>query len=106
VPSQTPFVPQVVAPASLHLPCGSAALAATGVHIPAVVGEALHDMQVPVHAFAQQTPCWQKPELHSAAEPHMLPVALRPHTPPLQTAGDTQSALVAHGILHFVAPHT
>jgi hypothetical protein len=63
-------------------------------------------MQVPVHAFAQQTPCWQKPELHSAAEPQALPFALRAHAPPMHTVGDAQSALVVQTTLQALAPHT
>jgi hypothetical protein len=55
---QEPSVPQgLVLPTSVHWVSGSAP-AATGVQVPLVAARA-HDMQVPVQAALQQTPCAQ-----------------------------------------------
>jgi len=60
-------------------------------------------MQVPVQALLQQTPCWQKPEAHSAAVEQEVPGVFRVQTPALQMYGDTQSALVEHDVSQAVA---
>jgi hypothetical protein len=46
-----------------------------------------------VHALAQQTPCAQKPELHSAPAPHVAPIGFLPQLMLLQLFGDVQSVL-------------
>ena len=63
-PLHDPSVPQVAAPESAHWFSGSV-LAGMAVQTPRVPSSA-HDMQMPVQAPAQQTPCWQEPEAHSA----------------------------------------
>jgi len=64
-------------------------------HTPADAVSA-HDLQMPVHAVWQHTPCSQKPERHSFLLAQMAPFALRPQKPPVQTAGGRQSAFVVH----------
>ena len=54
-----------------------------GEQVPALP-ERAHDMQVPVQALLQQTPCWQKPEAHSAAVVQAVPGVFRVQTPELQ----------------------
>jgi hypothetical protein len=60
-----------------------AAPAKIGEQVPALP-ERAHDMQVPVQALLQQTPCWQKPEAHSAAVVQAVPGVFRVQTPELQ----------------------
>ena len=67
---RAPFVPQVVAPASLHWLSGSAP-AGTATQVPTEPAR-LHALQVAAQAVAQQTPCAQKPELQ------VLPRRARP----------------------------
>jgi hypothetical protein len=55
-------------------------------HTPADAVSA-HDLQMPVHAVWQQTPCSQKPERHSFLFVQIAPGALRPQKPPVHTAG-------------------
>lgn len=50
-----------------------------------------HDVHVPRHALAQQTPCSQKPVAHSLAAPQATPLPLSTQAVPLQVAGETQS---------------
>ncbi len=103
VPSHRPFVPQLVPPASVHWVAGVGAVAAgTGEQVPALPLTA-HDMQVPVQALVQQTPCWQKPLAHSAAVVHAVPGVFSVQTPTLQMYGDTQSALAEQDDLQAVA---
>ena len=84
VPSQRPLVPQLVPPASVHWVAGvGAVLAGTDEQVPAVP-ETAQDMQVPVQALLQQTPCWQKPEAHSAAVVQGVPGVFNVQTPELQ----------------------
>ena len=54
-----------------------------------------HDLQVPLHAVAQQTPCAQNPEAQSPAPLHGVPGGFGPQLPVTQTAPPTQSALLA-----------
>lgn len=79
--------------------------------MPAVIGEqvpalpllTLHDMQVPVQALLQQTPCWQKPEAHSAAVVHAVPGVFKMQTPELQMYGEMQSEVAVQEVLQAVA---
>lgn len=83
-PSQSPLVPQPVAPVAVHCVAGVGAEAAgTLVQVPAVPPFA-HDMHVPVQALLQQTPCWQKPEAHSAAVVQVVPGVLSTQAPVVQ----------------------
>jgi hypothetical protein len=63
------------------------------VQVPTLPGTA-HDLQVPVQVPPQQTPCSQKPELHSGAPPHAAPIGFLPQLPLLQVFGAMQSASV------------
>jgi hypothetical protein len=75
------------------------------VHIPTLAGTA-HDLQVPVQAVPQQTPCSQKLELHSAALPQVAPIGFLPQLPVTQLFGGRQSRSAAQIVLHFPSlPH-
>jgi len=88
-PSQVPSVPQLGAPLSVHWPSGSWPTG-TSVQVPALPDRA-QERQVPVQLELQHTPCWHRPESHSAAPPHTAPSGFFEHTPPLHTLGETQS---------------
>jgi hypothetical protein len=92
LPSQVPSVPQVAAPASVHWFNGSWP-AGTVEQVPPVPVRA-HDRQVPVQAVLQQTPCAQKPLLHSVPPAHAAPSGLSPQLDAVQTFPLVQSALV------------
>ena len=63
-----------------------------------------HDLQMPVQAVWQQTPCSQKFDWHSSLLAQMAPGGLRPQDPPLQLAGGRQSASAVHDPLQAAAP--
>jgi hypothetical protein len=69
------------------------------------VAESEHDWQVPLQFELQHTPWAQKPERHSMPSLHVLPSPLRPHEPPVQTAGAAQSASDEHAALQTAPPH-
>jgi hypothetical protein len=96
-----PSVPQVEAPWSAHWLNGSAP-GATEAQVPTVPVSA-HDRQMPAHAVAQQTPCSQKSELHSAAAVQLAPTGFLPQLPLRQVFGVVQSAVVPH-IMRQAAP--
>jgi hypothetical protein len=102
-PSHRPLVPQAAAPASAHWASGSCP-AGTLVQVPALPASA-HDWHVPVHAVAQQTPCWQLPDAQSPGPTQVVPSAPPAQLPgtqqmvPLQVAGAAQSAFVAQLVL-------
>ena len=79
--------------------------AGTGEQVPVVPASA-QDMQVPVQAALQQTPCAQKLDTQDAAEVQGAPGGSLPQLPPVQTLGDTQSALVVQVALHAAVPQT
>jgi hypothetical protein len=58
-----------------------------------------------VQGVLQQTPWAQKAELHSTPVAQARPLALSPHDPLVQTAGDAQSASAVQVPLHTAAPH-
>jgi hypothetical protein len=93
-----PSVPQVLGPESAHWFSGSV-LAGMAVQTPRVLVSA-QDMQIPVQEPAQQTPCWQEPDAHSALAAQSAPMTFLPQIVPLQTLPFEQSALVAHAALH------
>jgi hypothetical protein len=105
LPSHMPSVPQVDAPWSAHWLKGSAP-AATDAQVPTVPVR-LHDRQMPAQAVAQQTPCSQKPELHSPAAPQVAPIGFLPQLPARQVFGLVQS-LVAVQVVRQAppVPHT
>jgi hypothetical protein len=82
-------VPQVVAPLSVHWLSGSVPTGAS-VQVPRLPASA-HDRQVPVQLEPQQTPCWQRPDAHSAAAVQAWPSGFFEHWPALQTLGAAQS---------------
>ncbi len=94
LPSQSPSVPQVARPLSVHWP-GRAVPAGTAVQRPALCGTA-HDMQVPEQAVWQQIPCWHRFELQSSLVVHEALTGFLPQLPLLQTLPPSQSALVVH----------
>jgi len=53
-----------------------------------------HDMQFPVHAVRQQTPCAQNPLLHSLPAVQTAPSGFRPQLDAVQTLPVVHSALV------------
>jgi hypothetical protein len=55
---QNPVLPQLAAPWLVQTPAGSAAPFGTAEQVPTPPARA-HDIQVPVQAVAQQTPCAQ-----------------------------------------------
>jgi hypothetical protein len=95
-PLQDPSVPQLEEPASAHWFSGSM-LAGTAVQTPRLPARA-HDVQIPVQAPAQQTPCWHDPEAHSVPAAQSAPFTFLPQIVPLQTLPPEQSALVAHAV--------
>jgi hypothetical protein len=103
-PSHWPSRRQLAGPSSGQRLPGSVPPAGTGLHWPSDV-DSPHDMHVPLHADWQHTPCAQKPDWHSIASAHVWPIPLRPHDPPLQTAGGEQSELLVHVARHAPTPH-
>jgi hypothetical protein len=104
-PSHSPSVRQPDAAVIAHwLRAAGAWPAGTGEQVPADPVSA-QDMQVPVQAVSQQTPCAQKPETHDAAVVQAAPGGSLPQLPLLQTLGATQSALVVQVALQELVPH-
>jgi len=96
-------VPQLAAPLSVHWPAGSAAPAGTALQVP-LVAASEQDMQVPVQGLPQQTPWAHWPDRHSVPAWQTAPLGLRPQDPPLQVAGDAQSASAAQVDLQAFRP--
>jgi hypothetical protein len=105
LPLQVPSVPQLEALLSVHWFIGSMP-PGIGVQAPRVAVSA-HDIHVPVHAVAQQTPCWQNPDAHSAFAVQATPARRLPQVVPLHTLTPLQLAFVVHDIRHWpFVPHT
>ena len=103
-PSQVPSVPQDAAPLSAHWASGSLP-AGTFVHVPRLPWTA-HERQVPLHALAQQMPCWHMPELQSPSDPQTAPIGAFPQLLFVHTLPGLQSASVLHVVRHWpVVPH-
>jgi hypothetical protein len=112
LPSQRPFVPQVDGSVAGHC-------AATVGATPAGICEQVprlpaseQDIQVPLQALAQHTPCWQKPELHSAAEAQAFPCGFFVQRLLMQKFDVAQSVSAVQVVLqtllavsHWYAPH-
>ena len=97
-------MPQLDAPESAHWFSGSV-LAGIAVQTPRLPVSP-HDVQIPVQAPAQQTPCWHEPEAHSLAAAHVTPLTFLPQMVPLQTLPFEQSVLAAQAVLQVpVVPH-
>jgi hypothetical protein len=60
------------------------------VQVPALPASA-HERQVPVQLELQQTPCWHRPDAHSAPAVQTTPSGFFEHWPALQTLGAAQS---------------
>jgi hypothetical protein len=104
-PSQVPSVPQPGAPVSAHWASGSWP-DGTLLQVPALPDSA-HDLQSPVQAVPQQTPCWQKPDAQSVAAPQAAPSGCRPQLPAVQTFPVVQSLLVPQAVRQLPeVPHT
>jgi hypothetical protein len=58
------------------------------------------DMQVPVQAVAQQTPCAQWVDMQSALAEQLAPGGFRPQLPPLQELPVEQSVSAVQTVLH------
>jgi hypothetical protein len=95
-PSQDPSVPQLGMPLFAHCSSGSAPTG-TNVQVPALPASA-HERHVPVQVDPQQTPCWHRPEAHSAALVHAAARGFFEHCPALQMLGAAQSASLAHAV--------
>ena len=92
-------MPQLDAPWSLHWFNGSCPAGTVEQVPPVPVSE--HDMQLPVHAVLQQTPCAQVDDAHSLPAVHGAPGGLGPQLPFTHAAPATQSAAVAQVDRHF-----
>jgi hypothetical protein len=102
LPSQNPSVPQLAVPWSEQRDMMSAAPTARLLQTPRD-GLSAHDLQIPVQAVWQQTPCSQKVDRHSSLLAHRAPFCLRPQKPPVQVAGGRQSASAVHDALQAAA---
>ena len=99
-PAHLPLVPQLAAPWSLQLPAGSGSPVGTAVQRPSEPASA-HERHDPVQAVAQQIPCAQVAETHSALSEQEAPLGLRPHELVVQAFPVEHSALVAQEAKHF-----
>ena len=97
-------MPQLDAPWSLHWFNGSCPAGTVEQVPPVPVSE--HDMQLPVHAVLQQTPCAQNPLLHSLPAMQAAPSGLRPQLDAVQTLPLVQSVDVVQLAWHIPLPHT
>ena len=99
-PAQRPLVPQLAAPWSLQPPAGSGVPVGTSVQRPSepVSAQERHD---PVQAVAQQIPCAQVADEHSALVAQEAPFGLRPHELAVQAFPVEHSALVAQEAKHL-----
>jgi hypothetical protein len=66
-----------------------------------------HDRQMPSQAVLQHVPCWQRPELHSAAAVHAPPSGFFPQLVAMQVLGEVHSSSFEQTIWQTpFAPHT
>jgi hypothetical protein len=102
-PLHIPSVPHVVDTVVAHCVAGVGAVPlATLLHVPTLPVIA-HDLHVPVQALLQQKPWAQKPESHSVASVHAVPIGLSVQLPVLQMFGATQSASAVQLALQALA---
>ena len=99
-PAHLPLVPQLAAPWSLQLPAGSGIPVGTSVQRPSAPASA-HERHEPVQAVAQQIPCAQVADEHSALSEQEAPLGLRPQELAVQAFPVEHSALVAQAAKHF-----
>ena len=95
-----PLVPQLAAPWSPQPPAGSGVPVGTAVQRPSDPVSA-HERHDPVQAVAQQIPCAQVAERHSALVEQEAPLGLSPHELAVQTFPLEHSAPVAQEAKHF-----
>ena len=95
-----PLVPQLAAPWSLQPPAGSGVPVGTSVQRPSDPATA-HERHDPVQAVAQQIPCAQVAERHSALVEQEAPLGLRPQELAVQMFPVEHSAPVAQEAKHF-----
>jgi hypothetical protein len=103
-PLHVPSRPQVEGSALTHwLATTGAAPAPTGEQVPTVPVSA-HDMQVPVQAALQQTPCAQKPDAQSDPRPdgQAPPIGILPQLMATQVFPDVHSLVAPHIVRHAV----
>jgi hypothetical protein len=67
-----------------------------------MVPDSAHDLQLPLQAVAQQTPCAQVPEAHSAPPPQKAPTGFKPQELALQTLPGEQFASVVQAPKHLL----
>jgi hypothetical protein len=95
-----PLVPQLGPPWSLQPPAGSGDPIGTSAQRPSDPASA-HERHEPVQAVAQQVPCAQVAEWHSALVEQEAPLGLRPHELAVQAFPVEHSAPVAQEAKHF-----
>ena len=64
-----------------------------------------HDLQTPVQAVRQQTPCSQKPPRHSCGPKQVAPGGLRPQVPLTHVAGGLHCVSAVHDARQALVPH-
>lgn len=100
-----PSRPQVEALLAAHWVAGVGAWpSGTGVQVPMLLVSA-QDMQVPLQAVLQQTPCAQKLEAHAEPVVQGAPGGSLPQLLLVQELGETQSAFVEQVVLQAPVPH-
>ena len=68
--------------------------------------DSAQDLQLPVQAVPQQTPCAQNPELHSALSPQVPPSGFLPQLFITHVLGAMQSASAVQVVRHWpLSPH-
>jgi hypothetical protein len=100
-PLHRPLWPQLVAPASTHIPCGSFTLAATARHSPSLPAWS-QLTQAPVQDRLQQMPSAQKPDSQSANRAQVEPSGFFPvpHFPAEHGWPPAQSLLLVQDVKH------
>ncbi len=100
-----PFVPQLAAPWSLHMPAGSELPVGTFVHAPRLP-DRLQAWQAPLQAELQQTPCAQNPLLHWLLDEQVAPLLDGPHEFAEQRFGVRHCVSAVHEMKHLLPLQT
>jgi hypothetical protein len=87
------------------MPAGSIAPFERFVHVPSEPVSA-HDVQAPLQAVSQHTPCAQNDDWHSVAWEQEAPRIFLPHELPLHTLGATQLLSIVHALKHVLPLQT
>jgi hypothetical protein len=80
---------------------GSGLFTGTLVQVP-IVPDSAHDRHALAQAVAQQTPCAQLPDMHSAPAEQNAPGGFAPHELPTHTLPGEQFASRAHAPKHLL----